>query len=656
MARILFVVPTEKMKYMVYQTIKEHEVYYNSIFDEKEEFHIEVVVNLSADEIDNKIYNADIFVARALTAQKLKKKYHDISIVEIPITAIDVVLTVQALQEKSMNNDPIALIGFSDISHQADNASKICGTYIKAFNYYRYGLTPDKLFSLLDNLFNEGFRYVIGGLTATQLAAQRGFTSMFIESGRESIWLAITEAKHIARIRRMERERAAYFETILNYSREGIISTDIDNKVIHINSSAGKVLGIDTSTCIGLPLEKVISDPRFIAILCNRKQYSDEILYLKNHQIVLNKVSIPLGDEVIGNVITFQNIVNVQNTEIKIRSKLHEKGLTAKYSFSDIIGESKVLRETIKKAKIFSEVPSNILIVGDTGTGKELFSQSIHNYSKRKNAPFVAVNCAAIPENLMESEFFGYASGAFTGAAKDGKAGFFELAHEGTIFLDEISEIPLNLQGRLLRILQESEIRRIGGDKIVPINVRIICATNKDLKTLVAQGKFREDLYYRLSVLKLNLPALREREHDIIILANHFIKEYTSSFYKNNIVMSGSAEKLFLSYTWEGNVRELSNVCEQLVVMNETGIITEEEVLTILPVSYTMKEIERSKIDQPHLDNISLQRQQFEKDLIIRALKKCNYNKSKAAVLLDMNRSTLWRKLKEYDINVKMTL
>lgn len=656
MAKILFVVPTEKMKEMVYKTIEEHETYYKFITDEEEDFQIEVIVNLSADIINNKVYNADIFVARALTAQELKKQYRDIPIVEIPITATDVVLSLREMQEKYTIKEPVALIGFSDISHQADNASKICNTTIKAFNYYRYGLTPDKLSTLLDDLFQEGFRYVIGGLSATRLAAQKGFISMFIESGRESIWLAITQAKHIARIRRMERERAAYFETILNYSREGIISTDINNKVIHINSSAEKILNDNTSVCVGSSLEKVIPDPRFTSILYSEREYSDEVFNLKNYQIVLNKIPIPLGNEVIGNVITFQNVINVQNTEIKIRNKLYKKGFAAKYSFSDIIGESEVLKESIKKAKVFAEVPSNILIVGETGTGKELFSQSIHNYSKRKKARFVAVNCAAIPENLMESEFFGYVGGAFTGASKEGKAGFFELAHEGTIFLDEISEIPLNLQGRLLRIIQESEIRRIGDDKIIPINVRIICATNKDLKVLVSQGKFREDLYYRLSVLKLNIPSLRERGRDIIILANNFIKDYSRSFDKNNIVLSDFAQKIFLNYKWEGNVRELGNICEQLVVLNETGIISEKELLTVLNISDTINKSEKLEIEHDTLGDVHLQRKQFEKDLIIQALKQSDYNKSKAAELLHMNRSTLWRKLKEYNIEFKITM
>lgn len=353
----------------------------------------------------------------------------------------------------------------------------------------------------------------------------------------------------------------------------------------------------------------------------------------------------------IGKVITFQNIDNVQNTEFKIRNKLYHRGLIAKYSFDDIISESTSLRAVIEKAKTFSKVPSNILIIGDTGTGKELFSQSIHNYSARKNGPFVAVNCAAIPENLMESEFFGYVPGAFTGASKEGKMGYFELAHEGTIFLDEVSEIPFNLQGKLLRTIQESEVMRIGHDKIIPINVRIICATNKDLKVLVKEGKFREDLYYRLCVLQLLLPPLHNREQDVLLLANHFINMYSSNFSKSNIILSPEAQKIFLSYSWDGNIRELRNICEQLVVLNETGVISAQEVSPILSFD------NNKKIKSVPLSNdFSSDREDFEKNQIIKALETCNYNKTKASSLLGMNRTTLWKKLKEYNIECKTTL
>ncbi|MDF2522450.1 MAG: sigma54 specific transcriptional regulator, Fis family [Clostridiales bacterium] len=256
----------------------------------------------------------------------------------------------------------------------------------------------------------------------------------------------------------------------------------------------------------------------------------------------------------------------------------------------------------------------------------------------------------------MESEFFGYASGAFTGASKEGKPGYFELAHEGTLFLDEISEIPLDLQGRLLRVIQESEVMRIGHDKIIPVNVRIICATNKDLKPLVAQEKFREDLYYRLAVLRLRLPSLYERGQDLLLLAKYFIKHYSATLSKNDIILSPKAERLFLSYSWEGNIRELRNVCEELVVLNETGMISEQEVSNLLPVSDYTENKNPSASKLRLSKSLSDERMHFERDLIIKALIENNYNKTKVASLLGIDRSTLWKKLKDYNIECKITL
>lgn len=652
MAKILFVVAKDELIPIVEKAIEKYRNDYASINTEKENSEIKIISQIYAEKVDPYSYNADIIVARGFTAVALKKLHPDIPVVELPITAIDVISSIITLQNENTNNEPIALVGFGDISHQAHIASQLCHVPVASFKYDYINKNDNDISMMLDKISSKGFRYIVGGARIVNMAKQKKLASSFIQCGQESIYLAIIEADYIAGIRRKERERAVHFETILNYSHEGIISTDMNNKIIHINSCAGKILDIDTPSCVGTNLEEIISDANFVSILNTKKNYSDELLKMKNCEIILTKVRTSLGNEQIGKVITFQNINKVQDTEIKIRSKLHQRGLIAKYSFSDIIGESNSINETIKKAKTFAKVSSNILIIGKTGTGKELFAQSIHNYSIRKSKPFVAVNCAAIPENLMESEFFGYVGGAFTGASKDGKVGFFELAHEGTIFLDEVSELPLNLQSKLLRIIQESEVMRIGADKIIPIDIRIICASNKDLKSLVQQGKFRQDLYYRLCILQLHLPCLCERDKDVLLLANHFIAQYVSSFSKNTVVLSNDAENLLLGYSWDGNIRELRNICEQLVVLNETGIISGEEVSAILP-AVVNKEDEHSVLTLPSSSNLSAEREQFERNLIIKALKESNYNKTKAASLLCMNRSTLWKKLKEYNIECK---
>lgn len=346
------------------------------------------------------------------------------------------------------------------------------------------------------------------------------------------------------------------------------------------------------------------------------------------------------------------DIQKEQKFKAEVKKKLHRKGLVAKYSFEDIKGHSKVIRNTVSIAKSFSKVDSNIIIEGETGTGKELFAQSIHNASSRCKGPFVAVNCAALSEHLLESELFGYVEGAFTGAAKGGKAGLFELAHSGTIFLDEISEIPIELQAKLLRVLQEKEIRRIGDEHVIPIDVRVIAATNKNLKVMVENKTYRQDLLYRLDVLNLMVPPLRNRVDDILLLIDYFYKNINNQC---GLYMCSSAKKLLSHYKWPGNIRELRNFCERLLVLAENHIINIQDVKYALGVA---------DVDENHIENniakdlllnpdtpIIQSFPTIERKAIIGALEKTKNNKSQAARILGIDRSTLWRKIKKLGIS-----
>ena len=267
-----------------------------------------------------------------------------------------------------------------------------------------------------------------------------------------------------------------------------------------------------------------------------------------------------------------------QNLQIKSRRKISEMGWVGKYSFNDILGQSDEIKHAIYLAKKFAKSDGNVLIYGETGTGKELFAQSIHNESNRLYEPFISVNCSALSESLLESELFGYETGAFTGATKEGKKGIFECANKGTIFLDEISETSLNFQAKLLRVLQERNIRKIGGQKVVDIDIRIICATNKNLSQLVKQGTFREDMFYRLSQLELQIPPLRERKEDILILAEKFFHRETKNQKKDIYYKDNSVFESLLEYDWLGNVRELRNFILKLVILCETAEVTSDYI------------------------------------------------------------------------------
>ncbi len=333
--------------------------------------------------------------------------------------------------------------------------------------------------------------------------------------------------------------------------------------------------------------------------------YIDEI----DKKFILSKKPFYLYKNIEGCLITLKDVNNIEILEQKIRSDSVKRGYVAKYKFNNIIGNSSIIKDCIKKAKKMALTDNPILITGETGTGKEAFTQSIHNHSNRKNKPFVAINCASLPSELLESELFGYEDGSFTGAKKGGKKGLFELAHTGTIFLDEIGDMPHDLQVKLLRVLQEKEIRKIGGTSIIPIDVRILAATNKDLEKLIIENKFRMDLFYRISMFTLDLPPLRKRLEDIPLLLESFLKELP---YKN-IKLDKSLLEALNSYTWMGNIRELRNCIEYMAYMGSNYLTIND-----LPQNIS------SKLNNNHMSsNMSIfnDLNQYDKNICISILK-----------------------------------
>lgn len=309
----------------------------------------------------------------------------------------------------------------------------------------------------------------------------------------------------------------------MNHVHDGIIYINQDQEIEIFNQKAEEIFSMKTEAVIGKKVAPTIPNTKLDQILTNKIVHKNALQDVGNNKIVSTRVPVEMDGKIIGALATFKDVTDIKKLEADLRLKLKKKGHIAKYNFQNIIGQSKEIKKVIKKAKKIAKSESTILIQGESGTGKELFAQSIHNYSDRFQNPFVAINCAAFPDNLLESELFGYEGGAFTGAKKGGKPGVFEQAHTGTIFLDEIGDISANIQARLLRVLQEKEIMRIGGTKMIPIDIRVVAATNKDLYQLIQTGEFREDLYYRLNVLSLFIPPLRKRREDILLLIEYFL-------------------------------------------------------------------------------------------------------------------------------------
>lgn len=372
----------------------------------------------------------------------------------------------------------------------------------------------------------------------------------------------------------------------------------------------------------------------------------NQIMRLPNDRMVnANCVPILVDGKPRGVVATLQDIRQVQSSEQKIRLKLHEKGLVAKYTLEDILGSSPEIRKTVRAACSFAATQAAVLICGETGTGKELFAQGIHNASGRREGPFVAINCAAVNSSLLESELFGYEANAFTGASKNGREGLFELAHGGTIFLDEIGEIPRETQVELLRVLQEKEVRRVGGNRVIPVDVRILTATNRNLFREVLEGRFREDLYYRLGVLTLELPPLRARSGDIPLIGLHFFRRLPGGEDPARQAQFLQLLACLGDYPWRGNIRELQNFAERTCILLSCGGDADAILADTLRGGAPFRPVSPRETARPDLPGRAAQ---LEK--ITEALRSCPDSMEKAARSLGCSRQTLWRWMKALGI------
>lgn len=363
-----------------------------------------------------------------------------------------------------------------------------------------------------------------------------------------------------------ERENLKENLSVLTHMmKDGIMITDVDGKVFHFNREAQRLLCWKNRDLNGLYIQGILPE-------LEMRSGAESLIKAGNNNLVVSSVEIKKNDQPIGFVLTINAFEEREERQHRYRSELSNFNHKAQFTFEDIIGESEAIKRNVEYAKRIARLDSAVMLTGNSGTGKEVFAQSIHNASARAKYNFVAVNCAAIPENLLESEMFGYDEGAFSGAKKGGKTGLFELAHQGTIFLDEIGEMPIALQAKLLRVLEERRIMRVGARKTIAVDVRIIAATNKNLLQMVKEGRFREDLYYRINVLPISLPDLHQRKMDIMPLFYSMQKKMDVRF-----DVTEGAEKILTNHVWEGNVRELRNAVEFLTSL-EKNPITEEDL------------------------------------------------------------------------------
>ncbi|SDF52053.1 sigma-54 interaction domain-containing protein [Sporomusa acidovorans] len=460
----------------------------------------------------------------------------------------------------------------------------------------------------------------------------------FVRKMAELIAVKVAEEDSLNRIVFLKNQMA----TVLNFIAEGIIAIDQDAKVINVNFAAEKLLKIKARDVIGFHLNEVFPGTPIPEVLRDGIGFINREVSVWNkgkHYHYMVSAKPMLGeDEVRGVVASFSAV-----GEWPVQQSLTQ----AKLTFDDIVGTSKTLIMVKGEAAQAAETSSTVLIMGESGTGKEVFARAIHYESGRGNNPFVAVNCGAIPENLLESELFGYEEGAFSGARKGGKPGRFQLANKGTLFLDEIGDMPIFLQVKLLRVLQEKTVERVGGIKSMPLDVRIIAATNRNLEKLVKAGTFREDLYYRLNVFPIELPALHERPDDIMELAKFFLEKQRKNSGKKITGFTDEAVRRMQNYNWPGNIRELENVVECAVIKTSAEVID----VDALPAKLTADTQLYLPI-QPEMSNLRPS-EYAERQTIVSALNAfgmCVEGKKRAAAHLGMGIATLYRKIRKYGI------
>lgn len=569
----------------------------------------------------------EIIITRGGTASAIRNAGLEVIIVQIPITGFDIIRTVE---KAKLHGHRIGAVSFPSILQGIDCLSPILGVEICCYPIHSEAEAEEQVLQA----FHDGVDVVIGGFITAKVAKNNNFPYELIDSGVEGILQAAHEAERIAQARNLEKAKTSLFRAVLDYAYEGIVSVDSEYRITFFNPIAERITGIKGSKATGKKITQVWPGLNLEQVMRTEKDDLGQILNINGVDVLCNKVAIIVNNRSVGAVATFQDVTQIQKMEARVRHRFYASGHVAHLRFTNIIGVSDQLRQTVEIAKEYALTRSSILILGETGTGKEVFAQSIHNYSDRQKGPFVAINCAALPSQILESELFGYVGGAFTGANQKGKPGLFEVAHGGTIFLDEIGEMEFVTQGKLLRVLQEKKVMRLGNDSVIPVDVRIIAASNKSLKTLVSENKFRSDLYYRLNVLQLRLPPLRSRKADIKPLAQFFLKEH-SGIMRRPLKLTPSAIQALTSYPWPGNIRELQNCMERVIAVHK------QEEIDGTVINLLLKDQEDVPVTSSLLPD--------EATEISKALALTKGRYADAAKILGISRSTLWRKLKRFN-------
>jgi propionate catabolism operon transcriptional regulator len=492
---------------------------------------------------------------------------------------------------------------------------------------------------------------IVGTGPVCDLAERAGLRSVLLY-GQDSVATAVHQAAEIARIAQGEAVRREEVRRTVEALEPGVVAVDADGRVRTANAALLRMAGLDSADLVGRPLSEVLPGLGVERILQSGTADHDGVERLGNRTVVVSRVPLLDHGVIRGAVVTCQDSAAIQRMERRLRSQHRPRRFEPRYALGAIVGESPAIRSVRALAGRYARTDATVLITGESGTGKEMVAQGIHGASRRRDQPFVAINCAAFPETLLESELFGYEEGAFTGSRRGGRPGLFEAAHLGTIFLDEVGDVPVTLQTRLLRVLQERQVLRLGSNDPTPVDVRVIAATHRDLRRGVETGEFREDLYYRLHILPLHIPPLRDRPGDVTAIASELLKRALvrhGAPGMHALALAALIPRLE-AYGWPGNVRELENVLERVALLfadDTSTAVGQDELAAVMPELFesAAPTTGTSTASSHRSRDLRTAREAREREHVQRVLAECSGNQSEAARRLGIGRSTLYRKL-----------
>ena len=581
------------------------------------------------------------------------RQHLDLPVVLVKVGGYDV---MRALGRARAISPRIAMVAYGEPSPEVQQFNERFGLGVEQRSYR----TEEEARDCVRELRAIGIEVVVAPGLVADLAEEAGMTAVFLYS-QDAVREALDDAVEIARVARIELAKRERLNTILAQLKDGVVAVDLHERIETLNPAMEQLLGASAAALLGRRLSDVAPELSLRATLAEARAELEQVQRLGTRTLVASRMPIVEQGQQTGAVLTCQDPAAIHRVDRSLRASRRPRGgATARYELEQIIGASAAIQRTKALAAACAASDATVLITGESGTGKELLAQGIHSASRRRQQPFVAVNCAAFPESLLESELFGYEEGAFTGSRRGGKAGLFEAAHTGTIFLDEVGEMPVPLQTRLLRVLQEREILRIGSTEPMPVDVRVIAATHRDLQAQVEAGAFRRDLYYRLNILRLALPPLRERRDDVPLLATHLLDKVARRL-QADVSHAAPAMQTLLAhaphYHWPGNVRELENIIERVVVYSTSGRLAAGAPLQGEPLLHVMGDIAPElfaaatpppatatpEVAAPA--SLSAARKTAERQRVLEVLDACNGNRTLACRQLGISRATLWRKL-----------